>query len=165
MFAAQVARMGFRWKVGRGDKVRFCEDQWLGSSSLAIQYWELYCIVNEQNRTIAELWDGHNLKCTFRRIVDIRLFNLWEEVLSIAASLELNNEDDEPVWQYNSLGVYSSQSLYRVINFRVVLPMFVPVVWKLRVPPRIHFFLWLLSNDKLLIRNNLEKRRKVEDAT
>jgi hypothetical protein len=90
---------------------------------------------------------------------------LWEEVLSIAASLELNNEDDEPVWQYNSLGVYSSQSLYRVINFRVVLPMFVPVVWKLRVPPRIHFFLWLLSNDKLLIRNNLEKRRKVEDVT
>jgi hypothetical protein len=23
MWAAQVARMGFRWKVGRGDKVRF----------------------------------------------------------------------------------------------------------------------------------------------
>jgi hypothetical protein len=86
---------------------------------------------------------------------------LWEEVLSIAASLELNNEDDEPVWQYNSSGVYSSQSLYRVINFRGVLPVFVPVVWKLRVPPRIHFFLWLLSNDKLLTRNNLEKGEKL----
>jgi hypothetical protein len=86
---------------------------------------------------------------------------LWEEVLSIAASLELNNEDDEPVWQYNSSEVYSSQSLYRVINFRGVLPVFVPVVWKLRVPPRIHFFLWLLSNDKLLTRNNLEKGEKL----
>jgi hypothetical protein len=165
MWAAQVARMGFRWKVGRGDKVRFWEDQWIGSSSLAIQYSELYCIVNEQNRTIAELWDGRNLKCTFRRTFDIRLFNLWEEVLSIAASLELSNDDDEPVWQYNSSGVYSSQSLYRVINFRGVSPVFVPAVWKLRVPPRIHFFLWLLSNDKLLTRNNLEKRRKVEDVT
>jgi hypothetical protein len=47
MWAAQVARMGFRWKVGKCDKVRFWKDVWLGSSSLAIQYWELYSIVNE----------------------------------------------------------------------------------------------------------------------
>jgi hypothetical protein len=38
MWAAQVARMGFRWKVGRGDRLRFWEHVWLGSSSLAIQY-------------------------------------------------------------------------------------------------------------------------------
>jgi hypothetical protein len=55
MWAAQVARMGFRWKVGKGNKIRFWEDVRIGSSSLAIQYWELYCIVNEQNKTIAEL--------------------------------------------------------------------------------------------------------------
>jgi hypothetical protein len=83
-------------------------------------------------------------------------------VLNIASSLELSNEEDEPVY---SSGVYSFQSLYRVINFRGVLPVFIPAVWKLRVPPRIHFFLWLLSNDKLLTRNNLEKSRKVEDLT
>jgi hypothetical protein len=46
MWAAQVATMGFRWKVGKGDS-RFWKDVWLGSSSLAIQYWELYSIVNE----------------------------------------------------------------------------------------------------------------------
>jgi hypothetical protein len=83
--------------VERGNRVRFWEDVWLSSSSLVIQYWELYCIVNEQNSTIADLWDGCNLKCTFRRTVDIRLFNLWEEVLNIASSLSLSNEDDEPV--------------------------------------------------------------------
>jgi hypothetical protein len=165
MWAAQVARMGFRWKVGRGDTIRFWEDIWLDSSSLAIQYWEIYSIINEQNGTIAELWDGCNLRCTFRRTVDIRLFNLWEEVLSIASSLVLSSEDDEPVWQFHSSGVYSSQSLYRVINFRGVIPVYIPAVWKLRVPPRIHFFLWLLSNNKLLTRDNLEKRRKVEDTT
>jgi hypothetical protein len=36
-------------------------------------YWELYYIVNEQNGTIAKLWGGYNLKCTFRRTVDRRL--------------------------------------------------------------------------------------------
>jgi hypothetical protein len=67
--------------------------------------------------------------------MDIRLFNPWEEVLSIASSLELSSEEDEPVWQYNSSGIYSSQSLYRVISFIGVLPVYVPAVWKLRIPP------------------------------
>jgi hypothetical protein len=67
--------------------------------------------------------------------MNIRLFNPWEEVLSIASSLELSSEEDEPVWQYNSSGIYSSQSLYRVISFIGVLPVYVPAVWKLRIPP------------------------------
>jgi hypothetical protein len=60
---------------------------------------------------VAELWDGCNLKCTFRRTVDVRLFNLWEEVLSIASSLVLSSEEDEPMWQFHSSRIYSSQSL------------------------------------------------------
>jgi hypothetical protein len=38
-------------------------------------------------------------------------------------------------------------------------------VWKLQVPPRIHIFLWLLANNKLLTRDNLAKRREAEDKT
>jgi hypothetical protein len=78
--------MEFIWKVGNGCNVRFWEDVWLESSSLVIQYWENYSIVNEQNKTISEIWDGTNLKCTFMRCVDARLYNLWEELVSIASS-------------------------------------------------------------------------------
>jgi len=31
MRAAQAARMGFRWKIGDGKKIRFWEDNWLGT--------------------------------------------------------------------------------------------------------------------------------------
>jgi hypothetical protein len=75
--------------------VRFWEDLWLGRSSLAIQFWELYLIVNEQGKTIAELWDGVDLKCTFRRCVYSRLMKMWEEPVSIAKTLELSDVDDE----------------------------------------------------------------------
>jgi hypothetical protein len=78
--------MGFIWKVGNGCNVRFWEDVWLEFSSLVIQYWENYSIVNEQNKTISEIWDGTNLKCTFMRCIDARLYNLWEELVSIASS-------------------------------------------------------------------------------
>jgi hypothetical protein len=121
--------------------------------------------VNEQNKTVAHLWDGVNMKCTFRRCVDVRLFNLWEELVNLVTTIELSSDEDALVWQFQSSGVYSSQSLYSVINFRGVMPVYIPAVWKLIVPPRVHFFLWLLSKDKLLIRNNLEKRRNLDDTS
>jgi hypothetical protein len=53
MWAAQAAKMGYRWKVGNDRKIRLCEDNWLGSSSLlAIQFWPLYRILNEKNKSI-----------------------------------------------------------------------------------------------------------------
>jgi hypothetical protein len=69
-WAAKVAKMGYRWHVGKGNKIRFWEDQWFGTCSLAIQYWGLYCIVSEQGATISEAWDGVNPLFTFRRMVN-----------------------------------------------------------------------------------------------
>ena len=34
-------------------------------------------------------------------------------------------------------------------------------MWKLKVPPRIHIFLWLLANNKLLTRDNLAKGERL----
>jgi hypothetical protein len=47
LWATKAAKMGYRWKIGDGRKVRFWEDQWFGSCSLAIQFWEVFSIVNE----------------------------------------------------------------------------------------------------------------------
>jgi hypothetical protein len=137
LWAARVTKMGYRWRLGNGCKVRFWEDVWDGNSSLAIQFWEVYIIVNEQNKTVADLWDGKNLKYTFRRRVDVKLYRLWEEVVAIASSINFSAEEDEPVWTFQSNGVYSSHSLYRVINFRGVFPVYVSAVWKLIIPPRV----------------------------
>jgi hypothetical protein len=157
--------MGYIWKVGNGVKIHFWEDVWLGSSSLDMQYWEIYCIINEHNKTIAKLWDGVDLKCTFSRCVDMRLLLMWEEVVNIASTLTLSSVEDELIWCFHSSSVYSSQSLYKMINFRGVTLVYISAVWKLFVPRRVQFFLWLLSKNKLLTRDNLEKRRLVDDTT
>lgn len=57
------------------------------------------------------------------------------------------------------------QSLYAVINCRGVFPQYVHIVWKLVVPPRVQIFLWLVSHNKILTRDNLHKRREVSDLT
>jgi hypothetical protein len=70
MWAAKAACMGFQWQVGNGKKIKFWKDQCFGTSSLAIQYWDVYVLANEQNFSIAEAWDGTQLKICFRRCFD-----------------------------------------------------------------------------------------------
>jgi len=71
------------------------------------------------------------------------------------------------IWHFSSNGVYSSQSLYKVINFRGIKIKIVHIsaVWELKIPPHVHFFLWLVINNRVLTRDNLVKRRKVEDGS
>jgi hypothetical protein len=95
----------------------------------------------------------------------MRLLLMWEEVVNIASTLTLSSVEDELIWFFHSSSVYSSQSLYKMINFRGVTLVYISVVWKLFVPRRVQFFLWLLSKNKLLTRDNLEKRRLVDDTT
>ena len=98
-------------------------------------------LINEKAATVADSWDGDTLKCTFRRCVDNRLWNLWSEVIQLASTIVFSEEEDSLIWQFNSSGVYSSQSLYRVINCRGVIPVYTPAVWNFKIPPRVHFFL------------------------
>jgi hypothetical protein len=54
--------------------------------------------------SVAELWDGESLKCTFHRCVDRRLFLMWEELVSLVSTIEFSEEEDTLVWQYQSSG-------------------------------------------------------------
>ena len=97
--------------------------------------------VNEKTSTIADLWDGNELKCTFRRTVGPALSRMWLEVVQIASTIEFSDNEDSLIWQFTSDGVYTSQSLYKIVSFRGVIPTFVPNIWELRIPTKVHFFL------------------------
>jgi hypothetical protein len=60
------------------------------------------------------------------------------------------------MWEAN--GIYTVKSMYAVINFRVIKTIDIHGVWKVKIPPKIHFFHWLLAHNKLLTRDNLSKR-------
>ena len=124
------------------------------------------CVIsNEQGATISQVWDETDLKLTFRRTVSQQLMLQWEELLQIVNSVVLNNEEDTIIWKFNSNGKHSVQPLYAVLSFRGVSPVLIPAVWKLNTPPKVHIFLWLLYNNKLLTRDNLQKRRDVADRS
>ena len=66
--------------------------------------------------------------------------------------------DDSLVRQYEAKGEYTTGSLYSIINFRGVQPVYIPAVCFIKIPPRVQVFLWLLSHNKLMTKDNLAKR-------
>jgi hypothetical protein len=84
-------------------------------------FQDLYVIVNEKTCTITDLWDGQNLKCTFRRTVDeklgrawlelvqiARLGRAWLQVVQIASTIRFSADEDALVWKFTSDGVHMS---------------------------------------------------------
>ena len=41
-----------------------------------------------------------------------------------------------------------------MVNFRGIQLVLVSSIWDIKIPPRVHYFLWLLSKNKLLTRDN-----------
>ena len=66
--------------------------------------------------------------------------------------------DDSLVWQYENKGEYTTGSLYSIINFSGMQPVYIPAVWSIKIPPRVQVFLWFLSHNKLMTKDNLAKR-------
>ena len=76
--------------VGNGRSIRFWEDIWHGNAHLATQFWDLYFLVNEKNKSIPEIWDGHELKCSFGRTFSDELRVQWFDLVNI---LELSRSN------------------------------------------------------------------------
>jgi hypothetical protein len=138
MWAVNSVEFGYRWKIGDGGKDRFWEDTWFGTSPIAVQCFPLYVLCNENGSTVQQIWDESQLKLTFRRNFSSSLIQQWYEPEGIAASISFTSDTDALIWHYESKGAYSSSSLYAIINFGGVTPMFIPAVWKLHIPPRVH---------------------------
>ena len=65
----------------------------------------------------------------------MNLMIMWEELFQIASSISFTEDNDDIIWKYESKGNYSVHSLYAVVNFRGVVPVHIPTVWKLDIPP------------------------------
>ena len=85
----------------------------------------IYILCNEQEILISDAWDGEDLKLTFRRNFGNSLRSQWYDLMAVVNNLVLTNETDFLVWQLENKGVYSTSSLYHVINFRGVCPMYI----------------------------------------
>lgn len=99
MWASRAAKLGYQWIVGDEKSIRIWEDQWFGGSSLGIQFWDLYAICNEHMATLAEVWDGREIKVSFRRTFGPRLLEQWDDFSQIVSAVVLTTKRDQMMWK------------------------------------------------------------------
>ena len=149
-----AARCFYKWKIGNGKMIDFWHDWWVGHCSLKTQFWDLYDICLQQKISVAKVWDGSQLKLSFRRCVDQALFDQWVLLCDLVGSTTLTADEDVPVWMLEICGCYSVKSFYTMINFGGVICKTNNSLSKIVAPPKIHVFLWLLVYNKILTRDN-----------
>ena len=69
------------------------------------------------------------MKCTFRRNFSSELYQTWLDIVELVATVQFTNEEDEMIWQFTAKCTYSSQSLYKTINFRDIKPVHVSAIY------------------------------------
>ena len=66
----------------------------------------------------------------------------WLDPVEIVSVVQFSQEGDALLWAYESSRIYSTHSIYAIINFRGgVQPVYIPCVWKIKAPPRVLVFL------------------------
>jgi hypothetical protein len=102
MWASRAVSVGYKWKVCDGRSIKFWEDIWFGNSPLATQFWDVYIVSNQQTQTIRDLWDGEQIRGTFRRIFLDEMMISWLELIEIAKTISFSDENDQLIWQYET---------------------------------------------------------------
>lgn len=90
------------------------------------------------------------------RIVLVEVdFQEWTKVLYIISSTSFTYSHDKIEWKSKASGKFSTQSIYKILNFGGFQPTDSMLWWNLSVPPKIRVFMWLISHNIILIKDNL----------
>jgi hypothetical protein len=145
------------YKVGNGTTIRFWEDAWLGTTSLAQQYPSLYNIVHHKKVIVAQVLAEPPLNITFRRLLNGSKWTSWLQLCWKLMMVTLNEEDDCFIWRLTSNGLFTVKSMYEDLMCDHT-PFLRKYLWKVKIPLKIKIFMWFLSNKVLLTKDNLAKR-------
>lgn len=94
------------------------------------------------------------------------MMNLWFDLEAIVESISFHEKVIPCVGNMN-LEVLTLSNLdmpYFPIE-ALYTPVYTLPVWKICIPTRVRIFLWLVGNNRLLTRDNLAKRRLVNDMS
>lgn len=87
----------------------------------------------------------------------------WDVIWRDAFLFKRSQENDRVTWQLGHKGIFSVKSLYNALS-NSPQGEYHRRIWKGKIPEKIKIFLWLLTNDAILTKDNLLKRKWQGDA-
>lgn len=154
-----------KWCVGAGDKIRFCDDEWVGSCRLKDKYPRIFAIAQNRNMYVREVYIGIGED----RVWNVQLnrnLNDWEikdyqQLMRIVSQANMGNTPDCKKWTLGKDGIFAVKSYYRQLTLEMGVPVLdfpFKQVWKTKAPPRMTFFTWKACKGSILTINMLMRR-------
>ncbi|XP_062089071.1 uncharacterized protein LOC133795633 [Humulus lupulus] len=158
------------FKVGKGDRIQFWEDVWLGEDTLKSRFSDLFLVSMAKNCAIKDLAVlggegrggslGWNLR--FRRnLLDREVANFAQlmhmlQVVTLPSILE-----DRRNWNSDTSGVFNCKSAFHSLSYAHLGPEldWAKFLWRSVAPYKVKLFGWLLFLDKVSVHENLQRRR------
>jgi ribonuclease HI len=168
--SCDLLKEGLVWRVGNGEKVRIWKDKWIPSS----HYGQIYTPPSllDEEATVSNLidadtkgWKTHMLESLFAQ----------DEVQMIKnIPLSCTNQEDIQIWRGTKNGIFTVRSAYHIqqdllisleagssnVNERHTIWK---ELWAMQVPNAEKNFLWRACHDILPTRENLHKRKIIDD--
>ncbi|KAJ4799837.1 RNA-directed DNA polymerase (reverse transcriptase)-related family protein [Rhynchospora pubera] len=83
------------------------------------------------------------------------LTNIMKFLPFFSASIDLSNNNPAMSWRWTASGLYTSASAYAMLSDSGVRSPYHLKLWKVKAPPKVKIFIWLLLQDRLLTQQNL----------
>jgi len=109
-------------------------------------------------RTVQQALTSHFWVHDIQRNLSLAEIEQYLQLWEVIDSFQLQNSNDQHVWNFSSNGLYTSKSAYRA--FFIGAESFEPWkrIWKSWAAPKCKVFVWLAINNKCWTADRLKKR-------
>ena len=138
-----------RFHVGKGDRVRFWLDIWIGDSPLATQFLNLFhCAQNGRalaNDYIKRLGGKAMWGPIFRGNLSEEEERRFCSPLTLIGGVYYPMDGrDSQVWSHSTYGPFSVASFFHAFNMNDSNASHISRLWKIKAPPRVLAFAWIV---------------------
>ena len=155
-------KLGAKFALGEGSRIRFWTDWWTGSAPLQARFPRLFAISSDPAVLVSQAFhDGWDLR--FRRVFGEEEANQWTQLRLEIEDLSPSVGQDSVSWALEAAGVFSSHSLYmKLVQGATVLHA--NDIWAISVPLKVRIFLWQLARGRLPSNEQIQHRHGKSDG-
>lgn len=141
----------------KGDLTRFWKDKWLYQQPLCVLVPELFELCECKDTTVEKNRSGQ-IQISFRRWLPWDLRIKWEQIWEDVISFPLDDRADMILWSLEKNKKFSVKSTYSALT-STDAGLYNKRIWKGKIPTKIKIFMWLLTKNAILTKDNLIKRK------
>ncbi|KAK1383748.1 hypothetical protein POM88_021483 [Heracleum sosnowskyi] len=161
----KIDKEDLQWQIGNGESILFWHDAWSKGIIMAKAFPKLYSLSLFKHASLKQFLDVIRNPRVSETQLWKRNLRCWEQVeipklLSHASNFIPCQRKDQMMWAitnkpFNVKDCYDILSGGNQIAFGAY-----NLIWSLKIPPKVHYFLWSLLSDSLPTAHLLQKRFK-----